>query len=83
MATCDAMHQGHKKQVVVYSQVSLLEHWRALVLVWRNLVVAGFQRNAQLVRLNLEVFHKGLNPIGDRTKVVVLELLILCRDIAH
>ncbi len=50
-----------------------------LVLGWRDLVVAGLDRNAQFAHLQLGLEHEGQHPLGDRAEVVVVELVAFRR----
>ena len=52
------LHERHEQHVMVDGEVGFLEDRSALKLVWRNLVVAGLYRDAELESLNLKVFHE-------------------------
>ena len=80
---CDASHDGHQQRVVVDGDVRFLEHRSAFELVGRHFVVPGLERNAEPVGLLLEVLHEFEYPVGDRSEIVVVELLVLGRDMAH
>ena len=79
MSAGNLIHNGHQQLVVVIRQIGLLIHWGKLKLVWSNLVVAGLDRNTQLQTLALQLLHKVNHARGDSTKVVILQLLVLCR----
>ena len=64
---------------MVGADVGVLEDRRDLVLVGRDLVVAGLDRHAELLQLALGVEHAGEDPLGDRAEVVVVELVALGR----
>ena len=73
------LEQLHQEQVVVIGQVGLLEHRSHLELVWRHLVVAGGDRDAQFVGLAFEVLHEGHHAGRNAAEVVVIQLLPLGR----
>ena len=83
VATGNLFQQLHQHQVVVIGQVGLLKDGRQLKLVGGHLVVTGGHRNAQLVRLHLKVLHERRHALWDGPKVVVVQLLTLCRGRAE
>ena len=83
MLAGNLLHQAHQQHVVVDSQVGFLEDRSALKLVRSDLVVTSLAGNAKLQSLNLEVFHEGLNTLGNGSEVVVVHLLVLGRAVAH
>ena len=80
---CNIVHKIHYQLVLVVRKVGLAKNRRQLKLVRRNLVVTGFQRNAKAVALNLKVAHKGCHTRRNGAKIVVVQLLVLRRLVAH
>ncbi len=68
---------------MVVGEVGFLEYGRELKLVWSHFVVAGLGGDAEFVAFNLKVEHECLNARGYGSEIVVLELLVLCRLVAH
>ena len=64
---------------MVGADVGVLEDRRELVLVRRDLVVTGLDRDAELGKLLLAVEHEGEDPLRDRPEVVIVELVALGR----
>ena len=75
---CHALHQIHQKLVVVYCHVDLLIDRGQFVLTGGHLIVTGTHWYAQLVTFHFQVTHVGIHALGDRTKIVVFQLLVLC-----
>ena len=73
------VHQRHKNQVLIDSQVGLIIDGCQLELVGRHLVVSGLAGDGILVGFELKLFHKRLHTGRDSAEVVVLELLVLRR----
>ena len=80
---CNCVHKIHYQLVLVVRKVGFAENRGQLKLVGRNLVVAGFQRNAQAVALNLKIAHKGSHARRNGAKIVVVQLLVFRRLVAH
>ena len=72
-----AAHGGHDHLVVVRGQVALLIDGGDFELARGHLVVAGFDRHAQLEQLALNLHHEGKHAAGNHAEVLVLELLAL------
>ncbi len=79
VAPRDVLHRQHRQVLVVGADVGVLEHRRDLVLVGRDLVVAGLDRHAELGQLALDLEHAREDPLRDRSEVVVIELVALGR----
>ena len=79
VAPRDVLHDLHRQLLMVGADVRVLEDRRDLVLVGRDLVVAGLDRHAELGQLALGLEHEGEDPVGDRPEVMVVELLALGR----
>ncbi len=79
VAAGHVLHDLHRQLLVVGAHIGVLEHGRDLVLVRRDLVVAGLDRHAELRELPLGIEHAREDPFGDRTEVVVIELVALGR----
>ena len=77
MAAGDFLHEIHNHLVVVVGQVHLLVNRGQLKLVGGDFIVAGLHGDPQSVSLLLQVNHKAVDPRGNRTEIVVLELLVL------
>ena len=77
------LHHNHQQHVLVYSRGDLREHRRTLKLIGRHLIVAGLQRNAQLVGLRLKVLHEHRHAGRNGAKVMVRQLLVLGRCMAN
>ena len=77
MATGHFLQQLHQHQVVVVGQVGLFKNRCKLKLVWCHFVVTCGHRNAQLVRLHLEVLHERRHALWNGSEVVVVQLLAL------
>src|SRR5262245_24762145 len=75
MTKRDAAQRGHDHLIVVDGDVRLLEARRHLELTRRDFVVPRHDRNAESIELVFDVGDAGLNPLGNSTEVVVLELL--------
>ena len=75
----DRLEDGHQQLLMVGGDVAALEHRRDLELARRDLVVAGLGGDAELEQLTLGVHHEAEHALGDRTEVVVVELLALGR----
>ena len=76
-------HNGHQQRVVVDRDVGLFEHRSTFELVGCYFVVAGFNRNAEPVSLFFELLHIFQYAARDRSEIVVVELLVFCRDVPH
>ena len=76
-------HQRHNQQIMIIGQVAFLENGSQFKLIGRDLVMSGFHRNPEFQRFNFELFHKGGNPAGYRTEIVVFELLVLRTFMPH
>ena len=83
MIASHALHQRHEQHVMVDSQVTLLEDRSQLKLVRCHLVMTSLARDSKLKSLNLKILHKGLNTIGDSTKIMVIHLLVLSTLMTH
>ena len=70
-------HQRHQQHVVIDGQVAFLIDGSQLELVGSNLVVTGLDRNAQLQSPYLQILHEGRHTLGDGSKVMVFQLLVL------
>ena len=68
---------------MVVGEVGLLVDRSQLELIGRHLVMTGFDRNAQFQAFVFEVFHECHHAGRDRTEIVVLQLLVLGRLVAH
>ena len=79
----DLVHHGHQQLVMVVGEVGLLVDRSQLELIGRHLVMTGFDRNAQFQAFVFEVFHECHHAGRDRTEIVVLQLLVLGRLVAH
>lgn len=80
VAVSNLVGNVHRKQVVVHSNRRLLKDGRHLKLSGRDLVVAGLDRDAELVALEFGFGDGGQNTAGNAAKVVVLELLVARRQ---
>ena len=69
----------HRDHLVVGADVRVLEDRRDLELVGRDLVVARLDRHAELGQLQLDLEHVREHALGDRSEVVVIELVALRR----
>ena len=83
VAAGDLVHDRHQQLVVVVGQVGFLVNGRQLELVGRHFVVAGFDGNAQPERFVFQVAHEFDHAFGNRAEIVVFELLVLGRFVAH
>ena len=77
VAGSDAVHQVHNELVLVVGQVGFPEDGGHFKLAGSHLVVAGFQRNAQVIGGKFQVPHEGGYARGDGGEVVVVQLLVL------
>ena len=68
---------------MVVGEVHLLVDRSQLELVGCNLVVACLDRNTELQRLALQVLHKLDHTVGNRTEIVVLQLLVFGALVTH
>ena len=73
------LQQRHGELLVIGGHVGGLEEGGDLELTGCHFVVASLGGDSQGVHLPLHVLHEDLDPLGDRTEVVVVELLALCR----
>jgi hypothetical protein len=62
---------------MIGADVRVLEDRCQLVLVGRDLVMAGLHRHAKLGELTFGVKHVGEDPLRDRAEVVVVEFVTL------
>ena len=76
-------HHLHRHHLMVGGDVGVLEDRRDLVLAGRHFVVAGLDRDADLVELALDFHHEGQDAVGDGAEVVVFHLLPLGRPRAE
>ena len=76
------LHQNHQHHILVNCLCRLTEDRGTLELVWRNLVVAGLQENAEFVGLSLKILHKRADAGRDCSEIMVLQLLVLCRSVS-
>ena len=74
-----SLQRDHRQLLMVGRDVSVLEHRRQLELSRRHLVVPRLGRNPELEQLALALEHEGEHALGNRAKVMVLELLALGR----
>ena len=79
----DALHERHEEHVVIDGKVALLEDGGELELVGSYLVMARLTGNGELKGLYLEVFHEGLDTVGDGAEVVIVHLLVLGTLVTH
>ena len=77
-----AQHR-HDQLLVIGGHVGGLIHRRDLELTRSHLIVAGLGRHAEPIELLLDVLHEHLDPLRNRTEVVVVELLPLGRRCAE
>jgi hypothetical protein len=71
----------HGQQVVVNSKGSLLEDRGALELLRSDLVVAGLDGDTKTEELELSLGHGGHNLGRNTSKVVIVHLLVLGREV--
>ena len=83
VATCHLLHQNEQQLVVVVGEVHLLIDRSQLELVGCHLVMACLDRNTELQRLALQVLHKFDYAVGNRTEIVVLQLLVFGALVSH
>ena len=76
-------HHRHQQKVVINRNIGLLELRRALELVRSHLVVTCLDRYAKPVGGVFEVLHKLLDPLRNRTPIVILKLLVLGGRMPH
>src|SRR5947207_1079600 len=62
---------------MIYGNVYFLEDGCTFELAGRDLIVAGAQRDAQLIGFLLEVLHEGKDTFRNGTEIMILELLSL------
>ena len=79
VAAGNVLHDLHRQLLVVGADVRVLEHRGELVLVGRDLVVPGLDRDSELGQLALGLEHVGEDPLRDRAEVVIVELVPLGR----
>ena len=83
VVACQTFHHVHYQLVVVVGKVNFLVDGRQFELVGCHLVVTRLNRNAQSLAFNFEVAHEDSHTFGNRTEIVVFELLVFCRRVAH
>src|SRR5664279_1651038 len=79
MPLCKALVRRHQQLLVVGRNVRALEHRGDLELSWCDLVVPGLRGDAELEQLTFGIHHEAEHSLGDRTEIVVVELLALRR----
>ena len=79
----NALHEVHYQLVVVVGQVHIFEDRSQLELVRSRFVVAGLDRDTELVAFHFQFLHEVGYTRRDRTEVVVVQLLVLRRGVAH
>ncbi|OPZ77387.1 MAG: hypothetical protein BWY77_01708 [bacterium ADurb.Bin431] len=79
MPVGDPFEDLHNEMIAVRPDIRFRVDGYDLELVGCHLVVAGLGRDPDLVEFGLGILHEGENPLLDRAKVVVLELLPLGR----
>ena len=77
------LHERHEEHVMVNGQVSVLENGSHLKLIGSHLVVTCLHGNAKHQSLYLEIAHESSHTLGNRSKVVVVHLLIFGRVVSH
>ncbi len=68
---------------MVHSQIGFLKNWGQLKLIGGNFIVTGFYRNAQKHTLRFQMAHKVENTRRNGTKIMIVQLLSLCRRMAQ
>ena len=79
----DLLHQGHQHHVVIDGDVAFLINGSKFELVRSHFIVAGLGRYAELVGLDLKVFHERGDAFGDGPEIMVVELLALRALVSH
>ena len=77
------LHRLHRHHLVIGGDVGALEDRRDFILRRRHFVVARLDRHAALVELGFEFGHEREHALGDRSEVLILELLALRRPRAE
>jgi hypothetical protein len=77
------VHQRHNQQVLIDGEVGLTENRRQLKLIGCHLVVPGLQRNAIFICFKLHLPHECCYPGRYRSKIVILQLLVLGTLVPH
>ena len=72
-------HDVHEQGVVVDGQVGLLINRGQFKLIGCDFIVSCFHRNPQFDAFSFKLSHEGHYPVGDTSKVVIVELLTLGR----
>ena len=78
-----ALHDGHHEHIMVDGKIGFLEYGRKLKLVWRDLIVTRLARYAKLEGIDLNVLHELFHTSRNRTKIMVIHLLVLGRIVSH
>ena len=76
-------HHGHQQCVVIDSDVGLFKHRCTFELVGGYFVVASLDGNSQTICLLFKLFHEFEDTTRDRTKIVVIELLVFGCNVSH
>ena len=77
--TSNLLQDAHGEHLVIAGKVGRLEERCKLELGRSHLVVTRLGRNAELVQSLLRIRHERLHPVGNRAKVMVIELVPLRR----
>ena len=83
MFTGNTLHQVHYQLIMIIGKVGILKDWSQFKLVGGNFVMACFCRNSKFVAFYFQFFHESCYPWGDRTEIVVFQLLVFCRRMSH
>ncbi len=69
----------HNQHIVVNGQIEILEHWCQLKLGRSHFVMSSACRNPKLPQLQFDFRHEFQNARLDRTKIMIIELLMFRR----
>jgi hypothetical protein len=75
----DTLEHLHRHHLVIGGDVGAFEDRRNFILAWRDFVVTRLYRHTDFVKLRLDVGHAGQDALGNRSEVLILELLPLRR----
>ena len=67
---------------MVNSHTYFFKNGSQFKLIWSNLIVTGFNRNAKFVAFNLQFTYVGEYSFRNRAEVMIFQLLSLCSGMA-
>src|SRR5438874_1433185 len=80
MTTCNTIHNIHHKYVVIYCQINFFEDGSNFKLRWSNFIMTCAKRNTKSITFFFIITHEGINSFWYRTKIMIFQLLALCRS---